>query len=76
MRAYTAKTLRQFIKRIEKIEKAWESKKDGEPGLWHRGLQKSSWPLIPKLYRPRSKINDLLAAKMKSEKSLFGVLPA
>jgi hypothetical protein len=49
---YTAKTLRQFMKRIEAVAVRWESKRDGEPGLWYRGAQKSSWPLIPKLYRP------------------------
>src|SRR6266404_8962436 len=60
---YTAKTLRQFMKRLEQIEEAWKSKKDGEPGLWYRGLHKSHWPLIPKLYRPHGKISDLLAAE-------------
>lgn len=60
---YTAKTLRQFIKRIEEIAKAWESKKDDEPGLWFRGLRNTNWPLIPKLYRPPDKITDLLAAE-------------
>jgi hypothetical protein len=62
-RTYTATTLLQFMKRIKEIENGWESKKDGEPSLWFRGSRKSNWPLIPKLYRPKSKIKDLLAAE-------------
>jgi len=60
---YTAKTLLQFMEQIKKIEKAWESKKDGEPSLWYRGSRKSTWPLIPKLYRPHSTIKELLSAE-------------
>jgi hypothetical protein len=60
MRTYTAKNLRQFIKRIEQIKEDWESKKDGEPGLWFRGSQNSSWRLVPKLYRPRAPVKELL----------------
>lgn len=59
----TAKTLRQFMRRIEAIEKIWESKPDGAPQLWFRGLPKSHLPLIPKLYRPRRNITQLLAAE-------------
>ncbi len=51
------------MKRIEEIEEAWESKKRGEPELWYRGLQKSAWPLVPKLYRPRAETKDLLNAE-------------
>jgi hypothetical protein len=57
---YEAKTLRQFMKRIEEIRKEWETKKDGKPDLWYRGLQKSSWPLVPKLYRPSEAAKKLL----------------
>jgi hypothetical protein len=60
MRTYTAKNLRQFIKRIEQIKEDWESKKDGEPGLWFRGSQNSSWRLVPKLYRARAPVKELL----------------
>ncbi|MGD1096105.1 MAG: FRG domain-containing protein [Bryobacteraceae bacterium] len=60
---YVAETLLQFMERIKEIEKAWESKKDGEPGLWSRGAGKSTWPLIPKLYRPRRTIKQLLSAE-------------
>lgn len=59
MRAYTAKSLRQYIKRIEQIKADWESK-DGEPNLWFRGSQKASWRLVPKLYRPKAPVRDLL----------------
>jgi hypothetical protein len=59
-KTYTAKTLRQFMKRIEEIKKAWKTKKDGEPSLWYRGLENSSWALVPKLYRPAESIKKLL----------------
>lgn len=59
--AYKANTLRQFMKRIEDIKQKWETRKDGEPSLWYRGLKSSNWPLIPKLYRPSSEsIKELL----------------
>jgi len=61
MPAYTAKTLRQFIKCIERIKEDWKTKKDGEPDLWFRGSQNSSWMLVPKLYRSKAGIKDLLA---------------
>jgi hypothetical protein len=57
---FKANTLRQFMKRIEEIRKEWETKKDGKPDIWYRGLQKSSWPLVPKLYRPREAAKELL----------------
>jgi hypothetical protein len=60
---YIAKTLLQFMKRIKEIGEAWESKNDDEPGFWYRGSRKSIWPLLPKLYRPKSKIKDLLSAE-------------
>jgi FRG domain-containing protein len=60
---YIAETLLKFMERIKEIERAWESKKDGEPGLWYRGSRKSNWPLLPKLYRPHSTINELLSAE-------------
>ena len=60
---YSAKTLRQYMKRIEEIKAAWDSKKQGSPHLWYRGLQKSSWPLVPKLYRPRDATRELLHAE-------------
>jgi hypothetical protein len=60
---HSAKTLLQFMKRIKEIEEAWESKKDGEPSLWYRGSRKSTWPLIPKLYRPNSSMKNLLSAE-------------
>jgi FRG domain-containing protein len=59
MRTYTAKSLRQFIKRIEQIKQDWESK-DGEPNLWFRGSQNSRWVLVPKLYRHKAPVRDLL----------------
>jgi hypothetical protein len=58
--AYKASTLRQFMKRIEEIGKAWKTKRDGEPDLWYRGLQKSNWALVPKLYRPNDPAKTLL----------------
>jgi len=57
---YTANSLLQFIKRVDVIRKAWETKRDGEPDLWYRGLQKSSWALVPKLYRPSDTVEELL----------------
>jgi len=63
MRTYVAETLLQFMERLKQIEKAWESKNDGEPSLWYRGARKSAWPLIPRLYRPRRSINELLSAE-------------
>jgi hypothetical protein len=60
MRTYTAKSLRQFIKRIEQITGDWMSTKDGTPDLWFRGSQNSSWVLVPKLYRRRAAVKDLL----------------
>lgn len=62
-KTYAAKTLLQFMEQIKEIEKTWESKKDGEPSLWYRGERKSTWPLIPKLYRPHSTIKELLSAE-------------
>jgi hypothetical protein len=59
MRTYTAKSLRQFIKRIEQIKEDLESK-DGEPNLWFRGSQNIRWLLVPKLYRPKAPVKDLL----------------
>ncbi len=58
---YVAETLLQFMERLKQIEKVWESKRDGEPSLWYRGARKSTWPLIPKLYRPRRSIKELLS---------------
>jgi hypothetical protein len=58
---YVAETLLQFMERLKEVEKAWESKKDGEPDLWYRGARKSTWPLIPKLYRSRRPIKQLLS---------------
>jgi hypothetical protein len=55
-----ANTLRQFMKRIQEIRGAWETKKDGKPDLWYRGLKKSSWALVPKLYRPNDPAKELL----------------
>jgi hypothetical protein len=60
MRTCTAKSLRQFFKCIGQIKEDWESKKDGEPGLWFRGSQNSSWRLVPKLYRPKAPVKELL----------------
>lgn len=60
---YTAETLLHFMGRLKEIERAWKSKKDDEPGLWYRGCRKSTWPLLPKLYRPNSSIKDLLSAE-------------
>lgn len=74
--SYTAKTLRQFIKRIEKISEVWESKKEGEPGLWFRGLRNSNWPLIPKLYRPQEPIKDLLKAEDEIREEFVRRAPA
>jgi FRG domain len=56
----TAKTLRKFMKRVEEIEKTWEAKKHGDPELWYRGVQKSYWTLVPKLYRPSYPLRELL----------------
>ena len=56
-------TLLQFIERLKEIEKDWESNKDGEPGLWYRRARKCTWRLIPKLYRPRRSIKELLSAE-------------
>jgi hypothetical protein len=60
MLTYKTNSLRQFMKRIQEISKAWETKKDGKPALWFRGLQKSSWMLVPKLYRPNDPAKKLL----------------
>src|ERR1017187_230672 len=60
MLTYEANTLRQFMKRIQAISKAWETKKDGSPNLWYRGSRKSSWALVPKLYRPNGPAKKLL----------------
>lgn len=57
---YKARTLREFMKRVEEIRKAWETKKDGKPSRWYRGLRSSNWALVPKLYRPHSRAKDLL----------------
>ena len=50
------------MERIEEIKRAWKTKREGEPELWYRGLQKSSWTLIPTLYRPDKKSTLLLKA--------------
>jgi hypothetical protein len=59
MLTYKANSLRQFMKRIQEIRRAWETKKDAKPDLWYRGFQKSSWALVPKLYRPRFPAKEL-----------------
>ncbi len=56
----TAETLRQFMKCVEEIRRAWDTKKDGEPSLWYRGVQKSNWALVPKVYRHDGPAKDLL----------------
>ena len=48
---YFAETLAQFMKSIDRIEKACKPKKAYEPELWYRGAQKCDWKLVPKLYR-------------------------
>jgi hypothetical protein len=60
MLTHIASTLREYSECIEKTQKDWETKKDGVPDLWYRGLRKSSWPLVPKLYRPQSTARELL----------------
>lgn len=57
---YKATTLLEFNGCIDKIRKDWATKKGGEPQLWFRGHRKSSWPLVPKLYRPHEPIKALL----------------
>lgn len=57
---YTAKHLPGFIKCLERIKQDWESKKDGEPGLWFRGSRISSWTLVPNLYRSYLPVKKLL----------------
>src|ERR1022692_2831937 len=49
MLTYKANAVRQFMKRLQEISEAWETKEDGQPDLWYRGLQKSSWLLVPKV---------------------------
>src|ERR1022692_3428434 len=60
MLTYKANAVRQFMKRLQEISEAWETKEDGQPDLWYRGLQKSSWLLVPKLYRPSEPAKKLL----------------
>lgn len=60
---YHAESLREFVTRIEQIKTEWESKKDGEAELWYRGLRNACWPLIPKLYRHRDPIKELLESE-------------
>jgi hypothetical protein len=57
---YTAKHLPGFIKCLERIKQDWESKKDGDPGLWFRGSRISSWTLVPNLYRSYLPVKQLL----------------
>lgn len=57
---YTAKTLSKSIERIRTISVEWETTKDGEPNLWFRGSQNTSWRLIPKLYRSNASARTLL----------------
>ena len=49
---FKAETISEFMARIKEIEAKWaDPEEDDEVGLWFRGLQKSSWPLVPGLYR-------------------------
>jgi hypothetical protein len=57
---YTSKHLPGFIKCLERIKQDWDSKKDGEPGLWFRGSRICSWTLVPNLYRSRLPVKKLL----------------
>jgi hypothetical protein len=57
---YKATTLPEFVLRLEEIRNAWKTKAEGEPRLWFRGHKKSSWPLVPKLYRPNESVKQLL----------------
>jgi hypothetical protein len=48
--AYKAKSVRQFLKRVIKIDKGWRTKKGGRVELWFRGQQDDVVPR-PSLYR-------------------------
>jgi hypothetical protein len=57
---YTAESLTEFIARVKKIQAEWKDVKSDETvGLWFRGLKKSYWPLVPKLYRDLEKKTKL-----------------
>ncbi|HEY6290558.1 MAG TPA: FRG domain-containing protein [Terriglobia bacterium] len=59
-KSYHAESVRDFITRIEEIKSAWESEEHGKPELWYRGMQKSQWSLVPKVYRHRHPARRLL----------------
>jgi hypothetical protein len=49
---YTVETLTDLTKRIEKIRARWDDPKlDDAVGIWFRGVAKSQFSLVPKLYR-------------------------
>lgn len=57
---YTATSLREFIKTIERIREDWTTRNADAPNFWFRGHQKSCWSLVPKLYRPHQSARALL----------------
>ena len=46
-----AKTVTEFIHLVETIRDPWDQEHRDPIGLWFRGIRKSNWPLLPKLYR-------------------------
>jgi len=48
---HVAKSVTEFIHAVEAIKEPWDDKHRDPVGLWFRGIRKSTWPLLPKLYR-------------------------
>ncbi len=75
-RSSIATSLPEFIQRIAEIESAWTTKRDGAPGLWFRGSGKSTWALIPKLYRTNKSINLVLGIEDEIREEFIRRAPA
>jgi hypothetical protein len=62
--SHTAETLAEFMARMKEIEASWDDPKSDESvGLWFRGMQKSNWSLVPKLYRHLEKRTKVYEAE-------------
>lgn len=55
---YAAENLPEFMGVIRDIQRKW-APEEKHVDLWYRGLQKSHWTLVPKLYRYLNKNDDV-----------------
>lgn len=46
-----ARTVTEFIGAVRKTKESWDQKHRDPVGVWFRGVRKSNWELIPRVYR-------------------------